>query len=129
MENTNQKLGYIREFHSDKEIVDWVTRSDLSSNIQEKKDLVQSWICGLAEPWSDSAESFVVRRNCMYDGTIVPESEAWEAIYTSIFYDFLESCIVVYGATPIDALANAEGLLKEMIAIYDEKYADEEDAE
>lgn len=129
MKNENQKLGYIREFHPNKEIEDWVTREDLTSADQEKKDLVQSWIVGLAEPWSPSAESYVIHRNCTYDGTIVPESEAWAATYTSIFYDFLESVIVAYGATPGEALSNAEKILEEMLMIYSEKYEDEEEGE
>ena len=127
MDKKNEKLGYICEYYKGQEIKEWVTREDLNSDDTDKKDLVQGFIVGLMEPWSASAECFEIRRNVKYDGTKVPESEAWRATYTSIFYDALESVIVAYGATPDDALRNAEKILDEMETIYEERYADEEE--
>ena len=129
MKNTNGKLGYVVEYYKGDELKEEVTREDLNSNDQEKKDLVQSWIVGLMEPWSASAEFFDIKRNVKYDGTKVAESEAWKATYTSIFYDYLESRLIAYGATPGEALKNAEKLLEEMEAIYEERYVDDEEVQ
>lgn len=127
MENKNEILGYICEYYKDQEIKEWVTRKDPNSDDPEKKDLVQSFIVGLMEPWSASAECFEIRRNVKYDGTKVAESEAWRATYTSIFYDTLESVVVAYGETPDKALKNTENILDEMEAIYEERYVDKEE--
>lgn len=127
MENKNDKLGYVCEYYKCDEIKEWVTREDLNSDDHEKKDLVQSFIIGLMEPWSASAEFFNINRNVRYDGVKVDESESWKATYTSIFYDNLESVIVAYGATPDEALKNVENVLDEMEAIYEERYADDEE--
>jgi hypothetical protein len=116
-------LHIVREYYQDQEIKEWVSREDLYSDNQEKQDLLQSWIVGLARPWSASAEFFHVSRNCTYDGTIVEEREAWKATYTSIFYDTMESVIVAYGPNTREALASAEKILDEMVAIYEERYA------
>ena len=127
MENKNEKLGYICEYYKDKEIKEWVTREDLNSDDPDKKDLVQGFVVGLMEPWSASAECFDIRRNVRYDGTKVAESEAWKATYTSVFYDTLESVIVAYGATPDEALKNAEKILDEVEVVYAKRYADDEE--
>jgi hypothetical protein len=129
MENTNQALGYVVEYYNREELKEQITRNDLTSDDQDRKDWVQSFIVGLMEPWSASAESFDVRRNIRYDGTKVDENEAWKATYISIFYDFMESRLIAYGATPADALKNVEKLLEEMGYIYEERYADEDNGD
>lgn len=121
------KLGYLMEFHPDGETKDWVTREDLASEDQEKKNLVQSWIVGLAEPWCESAVSYCININ-QGNEVVADEAHKWVAACHSIFYDCLESVLVAYGATPEDALQNVRSEFAEMIKIYCERYKDNKDA-
>lgn len=115
--NNDKKLGCIRQYILGKEYIDWVNVEDLTSEDKETRDLVQGWLHGLDEPWSDFSVDYQV--SIPYQ----PPSEInldilWCAEYTSIFYDGMESVAFGYGKTPEDALANVKKLVEEVIDKY-----------
>ena len=113
----NKKFGCLRQYMQGKEYVDWVKIQDLTSEDKETKDLVQGWLFGLDEPWSDFSVNYQV--SMPYQ----PPSEMnldilWCAEYTSIFYDGMESVAFGYGKTPEDALTNVKRLVEEVVDKY-----------
>lgn len=115
-------LGYFCEYYNRKREEEPITRTDMNSNDKERQDWFKSYIIGLMEPWSPSAESFDVRLNVRYDGIKVAKNELWKATYTSIPYDTIECELIAYGATASEAVANAEKLLEELKKVYEERY-------
>lgn len=114
--NKNKRIGCIRQYASGNEYIDWVFESDLISEDQEKKDLIQSWLFGLDEPWSDFACSYNI---CMNQRrTDENLKDLWKAEYLSIFYDGMESYAYGYGKTPEEALMNVKKLVEESIEKY-----------
>ena len=124
MENKKQEvIGYLMEYHIGEEEKEEITRADLLSDDQEKKDLVKSWAYGLANPWSPSALSYTL--NYVDWKPEIPENERWVAHCNSIFYDSLESVAISRGATAQEALKNVEDLVKSII----DKYCAEDEGE
>lgn len=118
-----ETIGYLLEFHPDKEIKECVTVDDLTSTDKEKQDLVQSWIVGLAEPWCESAVSYCININHGME-VQADNNHKWVAECRSIFYDCLESVLIAYGSTPTEALVNVQNKFDEMMVIYHERYED-----
>ena len=123
--NKDKKFGCIRQYMLGKEFIDWVKVEDLTSEDKETQDLVQGWLNGLDEPWSDFSVDYQV--SIPYQ----PPAEMnldilWCAEYTSIFYDGMESVAFGYGPTPEDAIANVNKMVAEVIEKY-YKGKDEDD--
>lgn len=114
-------VGYLLEFHPQSEQTDEITLDDLNTSAPDKLRLLSEWASGLAHPWSDSAMSYVI--NCI-DYLNVDEDHKWKAVFSSVFYDYLESQAIGYGKTPEEALSNVQTLVKDVIeklAIKDEE--------
>ena len=118
------RIGYIHEFHADREMKDWVSANDLQSDDPIVKKVVQGWLYGLNEPWSDTSVHYALHPNFARD--VTPET-CWVAEYTSIFYDFMQSVAIAYGPTPEEALKNVTQMVEVIIAEY--YIPDSEDAD
>lgn len=115
--NNDKKIGCIRQYMLGKEYIDWVSFEDLTSEDEEKKDLVQGWLHGLDEPWSDFSVNYQLSMPYQSPSKINLDV-LWCAEYASVFYDGMESAAFGYGKTPEDALANVKKLVEEVIDKY-----------
>ena len=113
-------VGHLYTYHPDNDVDDQIYETDFNTDDPDRKLLLTEWAGGLANPWSGSAESYIL--NCD-DRQEVDEDHRWSATYCSIFYDCLESTAVCYAKTPNEALQKVQNLVKMAI----EKYAPKDD--
>ena len=112
-----KRIGYIHEFHPNLDHKDWVADQDMSSEDPVVKKVVQDWLYGLANPWSETSLHYVVHPNHA-PANKFNVGEEWVAEYTSIFYDCLESIAIGYGSSPQEAIDNVANMVAELIAKY-----------
>lgn len=101
------------------------TREDLNSQDVKKQQAVQGWLAGLAEPWSDTAVSFLVHPSNKTG--VIPEDERWVCDYASFVYDGIEAHVCAYAATPHEAFERCHNLLNELIENYYIELDDEDE--
>lgn len=111
------KIGYIHEFHPNFENNSWIANQDLASADPVVQKEIQHWLYGLANPWSETAISFVSSPTIMV-GKEIPNEKTWTAKYISTFYDCLQSIAIAYGATPNEAIDNVTSLVKNVLEKY-----------
>lgn len=111
------KIGYTHEFHPNFENNSWIADQDLASTDPIVQKEVQHWLYGLANPWSETAVSYVVSPKIVVNEE-VPENETWKAEYISTFYDCLQSIAIAYGSTPNEAIDNVTALVKNVLESY-----------
>lgn len=110
-------IGYHIEYsHGDEEKIE-IYQEDLTSTDKERQELVQSWVYGLANPWSLSALSYTLSCND-WDNSL-KEDERWLCQCNSIYYDCLESVVFARGGSAQEALANVESFMNKLIKKYD----------
>lgn len=100
------------------------TREDLNSQDVKKQQAVQGWLAGLAEPWSDTAVSFLVHPSNKTG--VIPEDERWVCDYTSFVYDGIEAHVCACATTPQEALEKCHNLLNELLENYYVESPDED---
>ena len=118
------RIGYVHEFHPNFEDKSWIADQDLTSTDPVVQKEVQHWLYGLANPWSETAVSYVVSPKIAVNEEVA-RNETWKAEYISTFYDCLQSVAIAYGSTPNEAIDNVTKLVEYVINNY---YIHDEDA-
>ena len=108
------RIGYTHEFHPNFENNSWIADEDLTSTDSIVQKEVQNWLYGLANPWSETAISFLVTPTIAVNEEI-PEEKTWTAKYISTYYDCLQSIAISYGITPNAAIQNVVAMVKEVV--------------
>lgn len=111
------RIGYTHEFHPNFENNSWIANEDLISTDPIVQKDVQHWLYGLANPWSETAISFITSPTIMVDKE-VPNEKTWKAEYISTFYDCLQSIAIAYGATPNEAIDNVTTMVGDVLEKY-----------
>lgn len=112
--NKRIRIGYTHEFHPNFENNSWIADQDLTSVDPVVQKEVQHWLYGLANPWSETAVSYIVSPKIAVDEEI-PKNETWKAEYISTFYDCLQSIAIAYGSTPNEAIDNVTAMVKNVL--------------
>lgn len=119
-------VGYLKELYSEEKELYY---SDNFKNFyydKEKtkplnKNDLERWAICLNSPWSYMTETYEISFNC--NDSLIPKNgdERYKCEYIVIGYEGVESCVVGYGATEVNALNNCLNKYKYIQNEYNEK--------